>query len=261
MLTLSFPARHRLKLTALLAAMLAACGGGSNDNDNDTAPRAGSSAECISPEGQHYTARYRFSNSDGSTGTELREVNHDQPATFNGQAMMMYTSVRQYIHNTDPNAGRSFGGALVSYYTQDGPAAPEVLYGWATLETPWEQLDQIRSSTLYTYSPAVSNNQWNLLPGQSQTLHYTGTAQTQAQGQPARNEVLDLTQTMTYEGQEEVDTPAGRFTACKFMANYLDAPNGFTWYAKGTGVLLREWSQYSNGITSNVELEEVNIIR
>ena len=262
-----------LAAAALLAATLAACGGGGDDGPaspgtpGTPAPQAGSSAECATPVGTRYNASYRLSNAgNGAAGTVALQLSSDDPDELNGVKLLRQSQLAQFSYTAGPNAGRQFASATVGYYTQEHGTADVVHYADANSYTPWDRLDAVESASATVYSPPWIDRLWSLTPGQTSEVRITGTEQVQTQGQAARTAPVDYIRRTTYHGQETVDTPAGRYTACHFTYTMIEGNSRseqHSWQAKGSGVLVKQaFNSLRNQATPDtMELTQVLVTR
>lgn len=108
-------------------------------------------------------------------------------------------------------------------------------------------------TTTNVISPAVRDRQYSLGVGESFTV--TQNTVTSVTGLPVAvpDTTTSITYTVTYRGQESITVPAGTFTACKFERT--DSSGTSTnWIAKTSGAPVRSLTADGNGVQTVLEL-------
>lgn len=250
---------------ALMAAVLAACGGG---DDADPAPvpgpapgtsptpapgptpptptptpgptqptpepGGGAARDCFNPAlhavGTTSKAEYRVSFGD-SQSTAVVDYKVNRMAEFNGQAGLVE------IELTITTEGAGSGSQLLYERLAD-----DVTYRHGMVIP----VAGMPGMTLITaYSPPVEGRRATLGVGESYVQQWNSTTTTQ--GGPVTNaEAVRTRETLTdtYLGQEVVTVPAGTFMTCKFLLRNDGAGSEIThWVAKGSGLSVRDYQR------------------
>ncbi len=221
--------------------ILTACGGG---DEGDPGPAQASSSECNSPVQTHFATKFQVSGA--RIGTMDTEYTYGEKADFNGQAVLQNTERRSFAY-TGPSdlAGLSGNEIIVDYFTVDDANEVITAYGSASA-TVWASAPQRIRTEAFIYSPPMTSRMFQLMPGQSTDLIFSGTRRLEDWDGRVTTDSADHVDHVTYHGQETITVPAGTFTACKFTTTGNSAASQATayiqWIAKGTGAILKEQS-------------------
>jgi len=222
--------------TALIAASLAACGGG---GDDAPAPQALLS-DCAAPTTMvtgvsRYAATLQVPFRSGNTplqGVGTRE-DHDtfaEPADFNGQRVLRNRTITTYTFTAPSALANAALSQVVDSYYVFNPDGNKTVYATATAQK-WSDQDPVGIYVEAYDPPYVALGQSAVPPGASSRISTTAVWQSDDNGETT-NGTRPYNVTQTYAGQEQVTVPGGTFTTCRMENEGADAQQTF-WAIKG----------------------------
>lgn len=249
-------------MAALLA--LSACGGGGGD-DNPPAPAEARASDCLGPLQMHHRGVYRISGN--YPGTLQIDRTDGTRTDLNGRQVLLDTVIKQASYTAPANyAGHTLTEVTMQYYTH-GADSIETVYADA-YASHWEDW-AVGEQNVYAdaFDPPYADPIFTLKPGQSVVLNIKGVRHGRWHDGTVVDEPIDSRTTRTYHGQEQVEVPAGRFTACKFSDTSTDGTPIMTWWrAKDTGIEVKSIAPEefeggaAKGQTRTLELTEYQLL-
>ena len=250
---------HRLRAALALsgAVLLAACGGSGDDGTDpsqDLSPAASCFDAGLYAAGARVEARYRHTDSlaGAATWTERLEVLSTQ-ARFNGvDGLVQQRRVSAMTYDTITSDAQIL--PVTTYDSYLRVAGPGQVTEFGTVR--WST--RVRDGVVTTvYDPPFALNLAALQPGQSASVRITGRYEVVGGMFPGGN-VIDSARTVRFVGREWVQTPAGRFAACRLETLYGSATDSglVSWVYRG--VTLRTQS-FPDASTQQEELQSATV--